>query len=116
MTTVSSSIMHSASLSHLAPQLSRALEGWRPPRAAEDGFSVRDLQVAVDSESDDQGILGISADVPAGPLSMRVTVRAAAGDGDGAQIRAAIEEAVARCPVHDAVVRAVPVEVVLEMA
>jgi len=85
-------------------------------RAAEDGFSVRDLQVAVDSESDDQGILGISADVPAGPLSMRVTVRAAAGDDDGAQIRAAIEEAVARCPVHDAVVRAVPDEVVLEMA
>jgi len=32
--------MHSASLSHLAPQLSRALEGWRPPRAAEDGFAL----------------------------------------------------------------------------
>lgn len=31
--------MQSASLSHLAPQLSRALEGWRPPRA-EDGFAL----------------------------------------------------------------------------
>lgn len=32
--------MQSASLSHLAPQLSRALEGWRPPRAQEDGFAL----------------------------------------------------------------------------
>jgi uncharacterized OsmC-like protein len=87
-------------------------------RAAEDGFSIEGLQVSVDSESDDQGILGISAEVPAGPLSMRVVVRSPTrtDGGDLGRIRAAIEAAVARCPVHDAVVRAVPVEVVIEMA
>lgn len=32
--------MQSASLSHLAPQLSRALEVWSPPRHADDGFAL----------------------------------------------------------------------------
>lgn len=85
-------------------------------RAAVDGFSIDGLEVSVDSESDDQGILGIAPDVPAGPLRMRVAVRASARGGELAPIRAAIEEAVAHCPVHDAVVRAVPVEVVIETA
>ena len=84
------------------------------PRSSREG--VDGLEVTVDSESDDQGILGISADVPAGPLSMRVAVHAASSDSDGARIRAAIEDAVARCPVHDAVIRAVPVEVIVEIA
>ena len=84
-------------------------------RAAQDGFSIDGLEVAVDSESDDRGILGISADVPAGPLSVRVAVAASSGDGDRGAVRAAIEQAIARCPVHDAVVRPVPVEVVVDM-
>ena len=85
-------------------------------RAAEDGFSVDGLEVTVDSESDDRGILGVSPDVPAGPLSVRVTVRASAGGAEGSAVRAAIEEAVARCPVHDAVIRAIPVEVDIRMS
>jgi uncharacterized OsmC-like protein len=84
-------------------------------RASEDGFSVEGLEVVVDSESDDRGVLGISADVPAGPLSMRVVVTVAGGGSDKATIRAAIQEAVANCPVHDAVVRAVPVEVDIQV-
>jgi uncharacterized OsmC-like protein len=84
-------------------------------RAAEDGFSVEGLEVVVDSESDDRGVLGISADVPAGPLSMRVVVSGAGSSGDSAAIRAAIQEAVANCPVHDAVVRAVPVEIDIQV-
>lgn len=85
-------------------------------RAAEDGLGVDGLEVAVDSESDDRGILGVSPDVPAGPLSVRVTVRASAGGAEGSAVRAAIEEAVARCPVHDAVIRAIPVEVDIRMS
>jgi uncharacterized OsmC-like protein len=81
-------------------------------RAAEEGWSVSGLEVSVDSESDDQGILAISPDVPAGPVSMRVVVVAASVAGvEQAAFRAGIEAAIARCPVHDAVVRAVPVEI-----
>ena len=43
-------------------------------RAAERGVALHGLRVAVDSESDDRGILGIAENVPAGPLSMRLRV------------------------------------------
>jgi organic hydroperoxide reductase OsmC/OhrA len=39
--------------------------------AAEAGIELERLQVTVDSESDDRGILGIDPDVPAGPLGIR---------------------------------------------
>ena len=84
-------------------------------RAANDGFSVDGLEVVVDSESDDRGILGLSPDVPAGPLNVRVAVTASAPGADAVKIRAAIEDAVRLCPVHDATVRAVPVEVAVEI-
>ena len=80
-------------------------------RAAEEGWVLSALDVTVDSESDDRGILGLSPEIPAGPLSVRVSVRASAPGVDAGVFRAAIEAAVARCPVHDAVVRPVPVEI-----
>jgi uncharacterized OsmC-like protein len=80
-------------------------------RAAEEGWTLGALEVSVDSESDDRGILGIDAGVPAGPLSVRVAVTASADAADSAAVRAAIEQAVRRCPVHDSVIREVPVEV-----
>jgi uncharacterized OsmC-like protein len=80
-------------------------------RAAEEGWPLSGLEVSVDSESDDQGILAISSDVPAGPLSMRVVVVASVPGAEPPALRAAIEAAIARCPVHDAVVRPVPVEI-----
>jgi hypothetical protein len=43
-------------------------------RAAVDGIELSRLEVVVDSESDDRGILGIDEAVPAGPLQMRVRV------------------------------------------
>ncbi|MGH2765752.1 MAG: OsmC family protein, partial [Actinomycetota bacterium] len=46
--------------------------------AAREGVIIRSLQVEVDSESDDRGILGMDEAVPAGQLSTRVRVRAAA--------------------------------------
>ena len=80
-------------------------------RAAEEGWVLSALDVTVDSESDDRGILGISPEIPAGPLSVRVAVRASV-PGVGAEVsRAEIEAAVARCPVHDAVARPVPVDI-----
>jgi uncharacterized OsmC-like protein len=69
------------------------------------------LEVVVDSESDDRGILGISEDVPSGPLSARVIVRIGAPDADPEAVRAMVDGAVAHSPVYDAVKRAIPVEV-----
>ena len=78
--------------------------------AAEEGWALSALEVAVDSESDDRGILGISADVPAGPLSVRVTVDISVPGVDPGVVRTTTEAAIAHCPVHDAVARPVPVE------
>ena len=44
-------------------------------RAAEQGQVPGRIEVVVDSESDDRGILGIDDSVPAGPLSSRARVR-----------------------------------------
>jgi uncharacterized OsmC-like protein len=85
-------------------------------RAAEHGFPVDGLEVTVDSESDDRGILGIDEDTPSGPLSVRVQVRVSASGADASDLRAAIARAVARCPVHDAVIRAIPVEVEIHVS
>ena len=80
-------------------------------RAAQLGLGGFSVEVEVDSESDDRGILGLDASVPGGPLSMRIGLRMAA---DGAELDA-LEElavwAVEHCPVSDAVRRAIPVHV-----
>lgn len=80
-------------------------------RAAESGVTFDRLEVTVDSESDDRGILGIAADIPAGPISAGVAVRAAAAGVAPEALREIIAWGVGHCPVDDAVRRAVPVEV-----
>jgi uncharacterized OsmC-like protein len=79
-------------------------------RAAETGVNLIGLEVTVDSESDDRGILGLDEFIPAGPLSMRVAVRAGSADADAATVRAVVEWGTTHCPIDDAVRRAVPVE------
>src|SRR5918912_3432731 len=44
-------------------------------RAAQEGLTPGRIEVTVDSESDDRGILGIDDSVPAGPLRSRAVVR-----------------------------------------
>ena len=80
-------------------------------RAAHEGVAFEGLEVTVDSESDDRGILGISEDVPAGPLRTRVRVRVAemtVDDEDDDVWESIVDWAVDHCPVTDAVRRAVP--------
>jgi hypothetical protein len=48
--------------------------------------------------------------IPAGPLSMRVAVRAGSADADAATVRAVVEWGTTHCPIDDAVRRAIPVE------
>jgi uncharacterized OsmC-like protein len=73
-----------------------------------------DVEVTVDSESDDRGILGLDDAISAGALSMKVVVRIAAA-GMGRPEREAIARwALDHCPVADTAARPVPIE--LEVA
>jgi uncharacterized OsmC-like protein len=80
-------------------------------RAAVLGITLETLEVTVDSESDDRGLLGIDDDVPAGPLSGRVAVRLTATGIDPATLEEMARWGVRHCPVCDALERAVPVTI-----
>ena len=83
--------------------------------AAREGITLSRLEVDVDSESNDLGILGIDPSVPKGPLQMRARVRVASPEADDARLRALVENAVDHCPVCDAVKRDVPVSLEIEV-
>lgn len=79
--------------------------------AAREGVTLTSLEVEVDSESDDRGMLGIDERVPPGPLSSRIRVRGRAEGIEQARLRDILERGAARCPVCDATKRAVEVSV-----
>jgi len=85
-------------------------------RAAQEGVDLDRLEVAVSSESDDRGMLGVGEPVPAGPLksSARVTISARGASAD--KLREIVEWAEGHSPVSDALSRAVPHEVTVEMS
>ena len=84
-------------------------------RAAAEGVELILLEVTVDSESDDRGILGIDEAMPSGPLAIGVRVRIGAPDTPGERLRAIAEWGLRHCPVEDAARRAVPVNVEIEI-
>jgi uncharacterized OsmC-like protein len=84
-------------------------------RAASAGQALSRLEVVVDSESDDRGILGLDESVPAGPLSCRITVRVTARGAARAEIAEIVRWGIDHCPVVDAVRRPVPASIVLEI-
>lgn len=86
-------------------------------RAAQLGVVLTTLEVTVDSQSDDRGLLGIGGgDVLPGPLGMRVHVRiAAAADVPPGQLRELVGWAEAHSPVGDAIRRAVPFTTEIEV-
>src|SRR5207253_10425851 len=77
-------------------------------RAAQQGLEPGRIEVVVDSESDDRGILGIDDSVPAGPMSSRARVRIGRNDASPEQLAALVGWADAHCPAQDSVRRAVP--------
>jgi uncharacterized OsmC-like protein len=77
-------------------------------RAAATETTIRSLEVEVDSESDDRGILGLDAAIPAGALSMRVVVSIDAPGLAQAARESLVAWAVEHCPVTDTIQRAVP--------
>lgn len=78
-------------------------------RAAMLGITLDTLEVTVDSQSDDRGILGVDEAVPSGPLSSRVSVRLLADGVEAAALEEIAHWGVAHCPVCDALARPVPV-------
>jgi uncharacterized OsmC-like protein len=78
-------------------------------RAAMLEIALDAVEVTVDSESDDRGLLGMDEDVPAGPLSGRVAIKVAADGVDPATLAEMARWGVKHCPVCDALERAIPV-------
>ncbi len=84
-------------------------------RAAQEGIELSRLEVTVDSESDDRGLLGMDDSIPAGPLSTRIRVQIAAEGVDPEKLRELVHWADRHSPVSDAVQRAVPTELEIEI-
>jgi uncharacterized OsmC-like protein len=84
-------------------------------RAATLEIVIDHVEVVVDSESDDRGILGLDPSIPAGPLSSRVAITINASGQSPAELAAIAGWAVDHCPVTDAVRRAVPIELRLNV-
>lgn len=80
-------------------------------RGATLGMTVGPIEVTVDSESDDRGILGLDAGIDAGALSMKVVVSLGGTDAGQEGVRELVNWAVRHCPVTDTIARAVPIEV-----
>ena len=80
-------------------------------RAAEEAIQLTRLEVVVDGQSDDRGILGAADGIPAGPLSTSLRITLAAEGVADDRLREIAKWGVAHCPVDDAVRRAVPVKV-----
>lgn len=85
-------------------------------QAAKEGVTLSRLEVTVDSESDDRGLLGVEEDVPAGPLTTRTRVRIEADGVEPERLREIVETARRHSPVQDAVCRAVPESLDIETA
>ncbi len=77
-------------------------------RAAATGVNLGSVDVEVDSESDDRGILALDPMIPAGALSMKVVVSIDAPGLDLQAREALARWAVEHCPVTDTVTRSVP--------
>jgi uncharacterized OsmC-like protein len=84
-------------------------------KAALDGVELSRVEVEVDSESDDLGILGIDEKVPAGPLSVAVRVKLGASEGNTGDLQALVEWAHEHCPVCDAIKREIPITLQTEV-
>ena len=82
-------------------------------RAAATGTTLGSVEVEVDSESDDRGILGLDPAIFAGALSARIVVSVEAAGVPRDAIESLVAWSVEHCPVSDTIARAVPVAIEL---
>ena len=78
-------------------------------KAALDDVELGNVEVTVDSQSDDLGILGIDDEVPAGPLSVSVRVKVGSNGTDPEELRQLVSWAHDHCPLCDLTKREVPI-------
>jgi uncharacterized OsmC-like protein len=84
-------------------------------RAAQVGIEVQSLEVTVESDSDDRGLLGVGERTPAGPLAVRVRVKLAARGVPRKRLEELIAWTEQHSPVGDATRRAIPTSVEVEI-
>jgi len=84
-------------------------------RAAQEGIQLTTLEVTVTSESDDRGFLGMDDSLPAGPFTAQIQVKIAADGVPPEKLHDIVDWADRHSPVSDAVKRAVPTTVVVEV-
>ena len=84
-------------------------------RAAKEGIKLRTLEVTVESESDDRGLLGMDEAVPPGPLHVRTKITIGAEGVPAERLQKLVKWAKIHSPVADAVSRAVPSIVEVEI-
>lgn len=82
-------------------------------RCATEGVTLRKLEVTVDSDSDDRGLVGADETTPAGPLVVRVHVRAVS-DASVERFWEIIDWVDRHSPVGNAIRRAIPVTISIE--
>ncbi len=84
-------------------------------RAAQLGVTLSTLEVTVDSDSDDRGLLGMDETVPAGPLRFRTKVKIGAEGISAEVLHDIVAYAEAHSPIGDVITRAVPAETHIEI-
>jgi len=84
-------------------------------RAAELGITLTTLEVTVSSSSDDRGLLQIDDSIQAGPLNVRVHVKLGADGVSKEQLHEIVAWTERHSPVGDAIIRAVPLKVSVEV-
>ena len=82
-------------------------------RAAQIGVHLTELEVIVDSESDDRGIFGMD-EALAGPMSVRTRIRIAAKDADQDKLSEMLQWVEEHSPVADAIRRSVAMSTEIE--
>ena len=85
-------------------------------RAAELGIPLQGVEVVVDSESDDRGILALDDELPAGPLSVATRVWISADGVEPQVLRELVEWADQYSPVSDVLRRVGPTSTQVESA
>lgn len=84
-------------------------------KAALDDVELGNVEVTVDSQSDDLGILGIDDTVPAGPLSVSIRVKVNSDGADLDELRQLVSWAHDHCPLCDLTKREVPITLETEI-
>ncbi|MEW5938645.1 MAG: OsmC family protein [Chloroflexota bacterium] len=84
-------------------------------RAAQLGIELSTLEVRVGSVSDSRGMLGMDDSKPAGPLSVKISVRIDAEGVPSEKLREIVEWAEKHSPVGDPLTRIMPTEYAVEI-